>query len=88
MVEIVLAATGYRHWSLPVLMLAGAAAGAGSLVVDYAFWYSTLGLPVLAVMLVMRLISGALVAGWFGKTIVDGLARAGALGSFAIARDH
>jgi len=87
MAEIVFAATGYRRWTLPVLALAGAAAGLGSLVVDYAFWYSTLAPGVLAVMLVMRLISGALLAGWLGKAIVDGLARAGALGSFGIARD-
>ncbi len=86
--EIVFAATGYRRWSLPVLALAGAAAGVGSLVVDYAFWYSTLAPGVLAIMLVMRLISGALLAGWFGKAIVDGLARAGALGSFAVARER
>lgn len=87
MAEIVFAATGYKNWSLPVLMLAGAAAGVGSLVVDYAFWYSTLGLPVLAVMLVMRVISGAVIGGWLGKALVDGLAKAGALGSFAISRE-
>lgn len=85
--EIVFAATGYRRWTLPVLALAGAAAGVGSLVVDYAFWYSTLAPSVLAIMLVMRLISGAVLSGWFGKVIVDGLSRAGALGSFAIARE-
>lgn len=86
MAEIVFAATGYRNWSLPVLALAGAAAGVGSLAVDYTFWYSTLDPRVLAIRLVMRLISGA-VAGWFGKAIVDGLTRAGALGSFAVARE-
>jgi energy-coupling factor transport system substrate-specific component len=84
--EIVFAATGYKRWSLPVLALAGAAAGFGSLVVDYAFWYSTLAPGVLAIMLVMRLISGAVLSGWFGKVLVDGLSRAGALGSFAVAR--
>ncbi|MBI3360567.1 MAG: ECF transporter S component [Chloroflexi bacterium] len=87
MAEIVFAATGYKKWNLPVLAIAGAAAGIGSLVVDYAFWYTGLAPTVLVVMLVMRLISGALVAGWFGKWIVDGLAKAGALGSFAIVRE-
>ena len=86
--EIVFAAAGYRKWNLPVLALAGAAAGVGSLVVDYAFWYSTLAPGVLAIMLVMRLISGALLAGWFGKVIVDGLSRAGALGAFKVAKDN
>lgn len=88
MAEIVFAAAGYKKWTLPVLALAGAAAGVGSLVVDYAFWYAGLAPAVLAVMLVMRLISGAVISGWFGKVIVDGLIRAGALGSFAIAREQ
>ncbi len=86
--EIVFAATGYKQFDLKILMLAGAAAGAGSLVVDYMFWYSSLGLGVLGMMLLARLISGALLAGWLGKVIGDGLLNAGALGSFAIAREQ
>ncbi len=88
MAEIVFAATGYRRYSLGVLMAAGAMAGVGSLVVDYMFWYYDLSLGVLAVMLVARLISGAVLAGWLGKAIGDGLYRAGALGAFAIAREE
>jgi energy-coupling factor transport system substrate-specific component len=84
MAEIVFAATGYREFRLPTLAIAGAAAGIGSLVVDYFFWYFDLAPGVLAVMLVARLISGAVLAGWLGKAIGDGLDRAGALGSFAI----
>ena len=60
----------------------------GSLVVDYMFWYYDLSLGVLAVMLVARLISGAVLAGWLGKAIGDGLYRAGALNAFAIAREE
>ena len=88
MAEIVFAATGYRKFDLPTLAIAGAAAGLGSLVVDYLFWYSDLTLSVLAVMLVARLISGAILSGWLGKAIGDGLQRAGALGSFAISADE
>ncbi|HEY57857.1 MAG TPA: thiamine permease [Anaerolineae bacterium] len=88
MAEIVFAATGYKRYDLPTLMLAGAAAGIGSLVVDYMFWYYDLSLNVLAIMLVARLISGAVLSGWLGKAIGDGLYRAGALGSFAIAREE
>ena len=88
MAEIVFAATGYKRYSLGVLMLAGAAAGVGSLVVDYMFWYYDLSLGVLAVMLVARIISGAVLSGWLGKAIADGLYRAGALGAFAIAREE
>ncbi len=84
MAELVFAATDYRTYNLRTLALAGAAAGVGSLVVDFLFWYSGLELSVLAVMLGARLISGALLAGWLSKSIGDRLSRAGALGSFAI----
>jgi len=88
MAELVFALTGYRRYDLPTLMLAGAAAGVGSLVVDYLFWYSDKTLGVLAVMLVARLISGAVLAGWLGKAIGDGLERAGALNAFAIGQSE
>lgn len=88
MAEVVLAGFGYRNFRLPVLALAGAAAGVGSLVVDVFFWYSGLTPAVLGVMLVARLISGAVLAGALGKAIADSLDRAGALGSFAIAREE
>jgi energy-coupling factor transport system substrate-specific component len=84
MAELVFAAVGYKRFDLMVLGLAGAAAGVGSLVVDYLFWYSSLTIGVLGVMLVARVISGAVLAGWLGKAIGDGLERAGALGSFRI----
>jgi energy-coupling factor transport system substrate-specific component len=84
MAELVFAAFGYKRFDLPVLALAGAAAGIGSMVVDYLFWYSTLSVGILSIMLIARLISGAVLAGWLGKAIGDGLERAGALGSFRI----
>jgi len=85
MAELVFAAVRHERYSLPVLAVAGAAAGVGSLIVDYLFWYSTLTAGVLVVMLIARVISGAILAGWLGKVIGDGLDRAGALGSFRIA---
>ena len=88
MAEIVFAVTRYRKYDLVTLMLAGAAAGVGSLVVDYFFWYSDLSLGVLGIMLVARIISGAVLAGWLGKVIGDGLEKAGALGSFAISHEE
>jgi len=88
MSELVFAATGYKRYDLTTLMLAGASAGIGSLVVDYMFWYSDKTLGVLAIMLVARLISGAVLSGWLGKVIGDALHRAGALGSLAIAREE
>jgi energy-coupling factor transport system substrate-specific component len=88
MAEIVFAAVGYRNFRLGTLAAAGAAAGLGSWVVDVFFWYSQLEPFVLGVMLVARLISGAVLAGALAKAIADGLERAGALGSFAVARQE
>ena len=86
--ELIFAATGWTNYGLPVLMLAGAAAGVGSFVVDYLFWYSTLAPGVLAVMFVARLISGAILSGWLGKALSDALAGTGVLASFPLGRER
>jgi len=86
--ELIFAATGWTNYRLPVLMLAGAAAGVGSFVVDYLFWYSTLAPGVLAVMFVARLISGAILSGWLGKALSDALAGTGVLASFPLGRER
>jgi energy-coupling factor transport system permease protein len=85
--ELIFAATGWKNYRLPVLIAAGVAASVGSFVVDYVLWYSTLTPAVLAVMFVARLISGALLAGWLGKTLTDALARTGVLSGYAIGRE-
>ncbi len=87
MAEIVFAAYGYQRYELDTLMLAGAASGVGSLVVDYFFWYSDKTPLVLTIMLIARLISGAVLGGWLAKVISDGLVRSGALGNFPVARE-
>ncbi|NIA10489.1 MAG: hypothetical protein GWP10_12360, partial [Nitrospiraceae bacterium] len=87
MAEIVFAAYGYKRYELDTLMLAGAASGVGSLVVDYFFWYSDKTPLVLTIMLIARLISGAVLGGWLAKVIADGLVRSGALGNFPVARE-
>ncbi len=87
MAEIIFAAYGYRRYKLDTLMLAGAAAGIGSLVVDYFFWYAQLKPDVLLIMLIARIISGAILGGWLAKVIGDGLVHSGALGNFPIARE-
>ena len=69
------------------MVAAGAAAGVGSLVVDRIFFVPNVSLPILAVMLVARIISGALLAGGLGKWLVDAIVRAGALNSFAIGQE-
>src|SRR5215212_5865323 len=61
------AATRYRNWSLPVLMLAGAvAAGAGFFGYEYwVFGYGSFGVGLLAVRFAARLLGGALFGGCF-----------------------
>jgi energy-coupling factor transport system substrate-specific component len=86
--ELIFAATGWTNYRLPVLMLAGAAAGVGSFVVDYLFWYSTLAPGVLAVMFVARFISGGILSGWLGKALSDALAGTGVLASFPLGRER
>ena len=84
--EVIFALRGYRDYSLPVLAIAGAAAGLGSWVVDYAFWYSTLEVHILLLMLVARLISAALLSGLLGKVLGDALAATGVLDNTALGR--
>lgn len=87
--EVVFAVTGWRRYSLPVLM----AAGIGSAIFSYIYtWirfdYGALAPTILVAMFVVRCLSGALLAGWLGKVIVDGLAGTGALNGLAIDRDR
>lgn len=84
--EAVLAAFRYRRFDLLSLGLAGAGAAAASLVGDAAYGYLDLERLSLAAVIVVRLVSGALLAGALGKAIVDGLARAGVLDAYAVVR--
>lgn len=87
-VEAVFAATRYRRWDLPVLILAGAV-GAAAMFVLYeytTFGYSKLGVEVQVLNLALKLIGGALFAGLAGKLIADALAQTGVLDNFPIGR--
>jgi energy-coupling factor transport system permease protein len=84
--EIIFAVRGYRDYRLLTLIVAGAAAGLGSWVVDYAFWYNTLEVHILLLMLAARLISAALLSGLLGKVLGDALAAAGVLDNTALGR--
>lgn len=85
--EIVFAAYGWRRFSLGVLLLAGAAAGLGSFLVDVNFLYAHLELLPKASMVVGRVISGAVLSGLVTKLLGDALARTGVLDNLQIARD-
>jgi len=88
--EAVFAATRYRRYSLPVLMLAGVV---GALAVLFgrfyvAFGYGNLALDVQLIRLVATILGGALLGGLLGKLIADALAKTGVLNNFPIARDR
>jgi energy-coupling factor transport system substrate-specific component len=86
--ELVFAATGWKNYSLPVLM----AAGVGSSIFSFAFtWirfdYGALAPGLLVLMFVLRCLSGALLAGLLGSWIVEALYRTGVLAGLAIDHD-
>jgi energy-coupling factor transport system substrate-specific component len=85
--ELVFAATRWRTYSLPVLMLAGV----GSAIFSFAytwvlFGYGALSPTLLVVMFVVRCLSGALLGGLLGQVATEALYRTGVLSGLAI--DH
>ncbi|MCM3740556.1 ECF transporter S component [Oceanobacillus luteolus] len=87
--EAVFAATRWKNYSTWVLI----AAGMGSSVTSFIYGYFMSGYAALATeyviaMFVVRLISGALIAGLLGKALSEGLARTGALSSFALGKQQ
>jgi energy-coupling factor transport system substrate-specific component len=87
--EAVFAATGWKKYSTPVLVLAGMGASVTSFIYNYfAYGYSKFAIGMLITMLLVRLISGAVLSGLLGKFIGDGLAATGALASFPLGRER
>jgi energy-coupling factor transport system substrate-specific component len=89
-VELVFAGTRYRNWSLPVLLLAGAV---GAILPYFGYTYLTssvasLGIEIQVLRIVLKLIGGAVFAGFVGKLIADALAKTGVLNNFPIARSR
>ncbi|MBC7243467.1 MAG: thiamine permease, partial [Anaerolineae bacterium] len=74
------------HYDLPTLIAASAGAALGSWIVDYAFWYNTLAVPIVVLMLIARFISAAILSGWLGKVLSDALAATGVLDNTALGR--
>ncbi len=84
-IEAVFLATGYRNFSVPVLMLAGAVSAAAAFAWQWLILgYGNLSLGLVAVMFILRLLSGAVLAGLGGKLIADALAATGVLNGFAL----
>jgi energy-coupling factor transport system substrate-specific component len=86
--ELVLALFLYRVYRLPVVVLAGAAAGLALGINDSVLWYAGLDAAFKTVYIVCGTISGAVIAGLGSWLIVRALARTGVLSSFAVGREH
>ncbi|GGL09385.1 ABC transporter permease [Curtobacterium luteum] len=86
--EVVLALFLYRVYRLPVVALAGAAAGLALGINDSILWYPGYATAFKVVYIVCAVVSGALIAGVGSWFLVRALARTGVLSSFAAGREH
>jgi energy-coupling factor transport system substrate-specific component len=87
--ELVFAATRYRRWGLPTMLLAGAVAALVALPWNwYRLGYFALDPGFQALLVVVRLVGGALWGGLVSKALGDALARTGVLSGFALGRDR
>ena len=84
---MVFLATGYRNFSARLMAVAGAF-GAAVFFVTQPLWtqgYYKLSIPTIVAYFVLRVLSGAVLAGLLGKGIADALVPTGALDSFPVA---
>jgi energy-coupling factor transport system substrate-specific component len=87
--EIVFGVRGWRDYSLMTVMLAGAVAMLVALPWNwFRLGYFQLNPGFLVVLLIVRLLSGAILSGLLAKVIGDALARTGVLSNFAIGRER
>ena len=86
--EAVFAATRWRRYDLPVLMLAGAGAAVASFAYTWIrFDYGALAPGLLVAMFALRCLSGALLGGLLGHAVTEALHKTGVLSGLAIDRD-
>jgi energy-coupling factor transport system substrate-specific component len=87
--ELVFGVRGWKDYSLPTMMLAGAVAMLVALPWNwFRLGYFQLNPGLLVVLLIVRLLSGAIISGLAGKLLGDALARTGVLSSFALGRER
>lgn len=85
--EAVFAATRYRHFNLGIYMMAGAGAAVFSFVYGYLLGgFAALSTEYVLLMFVIRVMSGAIIAGVGGKYLVDALLATGSLRGYAITK--
>ena len=86
--EAVFAATRYRSWSWPTLLIAAALSQAGSWVASvFVYSFYKYDIPFNIALLIAQMASGVVLAGVVSKLIGDALVRTGALNNFAISRE-
>ena len=86
--EAAFAVTGYKRFNWWVLVLAGIGAAVFSFAYGFLVsGYSALSPSYLALMLGLRMMSGAIISGFGGKWVSDGLLATGALRGYAISLD-
>ncbi|MCP3028898.1 ECF transporter S component [Halobacillus sp. A5] len=87
--ESAFALTRYKFYNVQTLMLAGIMSAAFSFVWSYfTSGYAALSSSYVLAMLIIRMISGALIAGLLGKALSDALAKTGVLSSFALGKEQ
>jgi energy-coupling factor transport system substrate-specific component len=84
--ELVFALFLYRRFTLPVAVLAGAAAGLAMAVNDLILWYPGSAVPFALIYTGAGVVSGAVVAGALSWFVVRALAGTGALSRFGSGR--
>ncbi|MCO4851131.1 ECF transporter S component [Bacillus vallismortis] len=86
--EAVFFATRWKAYSLPVLMLAGMGSSVASFIYDlFVSGYIAYSPGYLLISLMIRLASGALLAGLLGKAVSDSLAYTGVLNGVALGKE-
>ncbi|MCC2929566.1 ECF transporter S component [Bacillus mojavensis] len=86
--EAVFLATRWKAYSLPVLLLAGMGSSVASFIYDlFVSGYAAYSPGYLLIMLVIRLVSGAVLAGLLGKAVSDSLAYTGVLNGMALGKE-
>lgn len=80
--------TKYKKFNTGILMLSGVGASIASFLYNwFRFGYAGMAPGLLITMLVIRIISGAVLAGLLGKGIAEGLAATGVLNSFPLGKE-
>lgn len=86
--ELIFAFGLYRSWSLPVALVAGAAAGVGGALLDLAFYYAEWGADWQLLYSALVIVSSGLIAGLGSWLLVRALVQTGVLSSFPSGREQ